>query len=300
MSETMSERVEVAVAAGAREGSAPTWDLGWDTLLWVDRAGLDQARLDQAGIDQAAGTVHRHVPGGANHSMELTHRVGAAKPRGRGGLLLHLDEGVAIFEANGERRTWLVYWARDGVRSGATAIDRAGRLWATTVREDESGDGWLDRVLPDGSASAVLTDLTAANGLAFDADATRLYVADSATGLIEVLDVDPDSGAAGARRTFAEITDGEPAGLCVEHDGAVWVVLRDAGQVRRYTPDGELDTTVALPVQRPLGCGFGGPALTDLYVTSGRDGLDEPRKDDGAVLVLRGAGTGVRPYAFAG
>lgn len=286
----MSERVEVAVAAGAREGSAPTWDVGWDTLLWVDRAG----------DDRAGSTVHRHLPGGANHSMELTRRVGAAKPRGRGGLLLHLDEGVAVFDADGERRTWLVYWARDGVRSGATAVDRAGRLWATTVREDESGDGWLARVLPDGSASAVLTDLAAPNGLAFDADATRLYVADSVTGLVEVLDIDHDSGAVGSRRTFTEITDGEPAGLSVEQDGAVWVVLRDAGRVRRYTPEGELDATVELPVQRPLGCCFGGPELTDLYVTSARNALDKPGDDDGAVLVLRGAAPGVRPYAFAG
>ncbi|QGK72067.1 SMP-30/gluconolactonase/LRE family protein [Allosaccharopolyspora coralli] len=286
----MSGRVEVAVAAGAREGGAPTWDVGWDTLLWVDRAA----------DESAAGTVHRHVPGGANHSMELAQRVGAAKPRGRGGLVLHLDEGVAVFEADGQRRTWLTYWARDGVRSGATAVDRAGRLWATTVREDESGGGWLARVLPDGSASAVLTDLPAANGLAFDAEANRLYLADSATGLVEILDVEHESGAVGPRHTFVQVEDGEPAGLCVDGSGAVWLALRDAGQVRRYTPEGELDTTVDLPLRRPLGCCFGGPELADLYVTSAPEGLAEPGEDDGAVLVLRGVGPGVRPYAFAG
>jgi D-xylonolactonase len=43
--------------------------------------------------------------------------------------------------------------------------------------------------------------------------------------------------------------------------------------VRRYSPSGDLDRIVQLPVARVTSCAFGGPDLTDLYVTSASTGL---------------------------
>ncbi|EQD87214.1 SMP-30/gluconolactonase/LRE family protein [Saccharopolyspora erythraea] len=275
---------EVAVPAAARHGYAPVWDTGTDSLLWVD---------------VPARTVHRMTVDRVDHSMEVPQAVSSARPRSRGGLVLHLAEGVALFDADGEHRVWLVYWARDGVRGGATAIDRKGRLWASTVREDESGDGWLARVTDDGAAKIALDGLAAACGVGWSPDDARMYFADSATGRVDVLDFDVAAGTATGRRPLCEV-GGEPAGLCVDADGCVWVAVRDAAQIRRYTPEGELDRCVELPVRRPTDCCFGGPDLTDLYVTSARDGVSDPGDTDGAVLVVPGIGTGLRTPAFTG
>ena len=279
-----SDEVEIAVAAGARDGASPIWDAGGDTLLWTDRA---------------AHTVHRYTPGGPNHSMQVPQQVSAAIPRSRGGLLLHLREGVALFDAHGERRYWLVYWAREGFGGGGSAVDRAGRLWATTVHDDENGSGWLARISPEGAASAVVNDLPAGNGLAAHPDGNQVFLADSSAHRIDVLDVHHETGAVSGRRPWIDV-GAEPAGLFVDAEDGVWVTLRDAGAVRHYTRDGALDRTIELPVQRPTGCCFGGPELTDLYVTSARDGLGQPSDDDGALVVLPSAGEGVRTPSFAG
>jgi sugar lactone lactonase YvrE len=93
---------------------------------------------------------------------------------------------------------------------------------------------------------------------------------------------------------------GFPDGLCVDAEGCVWVALWDGGAVRRYTPSGELDRVIALPVPRVTACAFAGPGLTDLYITTARVGLDAPHPLAGSLLVVPGAGRGVAQPAFAG
>ncbi|SFS51557.1 SMP-30/gluconolactonase/LRE family protein [Saccharopolyspora flava] len=280
----MHAQVDIAVQAAARSGQAPTWDIGTETLLWTD---------------PPAGDVHRYRPGHTNATMTLQQRTGGAKPRSRGGLVLHLHEGVALFDAHGEQRTWLVYWAREGMTAGATMIDRKGRMWATTMRTDESGDGWLARVNPDGSAGVIIKDLKAAFGLATSPDDARFYIADAGTGRIEVLDFDVNAGLMGNRRTFCEV-GGQPSGLAVDTDGTLWTAVRDKAELHRYSPAGELVATLPLPAQRPTNLCFGGQDLRDLYITTSRDGLPSPTDTDGTILTLRTPTEGLRAFAFTG
>lgn len=279
----MSAHVDVVVRA-ALFGQAPTWDSGTDSILWVD---------------VLSNNVHRTGPSG-DHTMEVPQQVSAAKPRSRGGLVLHLAEGIAIFEANERQRTWLVYWAREGAHGWATAVDARGRLWAGTGRPDDL-DGWLVRVASDGSPSTVAEGLSDCPGLAWNPDNTRMYLVDAAARRIDVLDFDQDTGEITRRRPWCAVAGGRPAGLCVDIEGCVWVVIDGGAEVRRYTPDGVLDRSLALPAQRPTACCFGGVDLTDLYVTSASEGIEgRPGTSDGALLMLPGVGTGLRTPAFAG
>ncbi len=61
--------------------------------------------------------------------------------------------------------------------------------------------------------------------------------------------------------------------------------LREVGRYLRRNP--ALDRTVDLPVATPTCPCFGGPTLTDLYVTSMGEARDAPC---GALLVVRGLG----------
>ncbi|MPY54975.1 SMP-30/gluconolactonase/LRE family protein, partial [Streptomyces acidicola] len=54
------------------------------------------------------------------------------------------------------------------------------------------------------------------------------------------------------------------------------------------------------PVPRPTACAFGGPDLTDLYITTAATGLTAPPPLSGSLLVIPGAGKGVEQPAFGG
>ncbi|WP_308198902.1 SMP-30/gluconolactonase/LRE family protein [Saccharothrix sp. S26] len=279
--------IEVAVRAEAELGEAPTWDHASGTLLWVDVLGSE---------------VHRYSPSRDDDAvLDVPQHVGAAKPRTRGGLVLNLRDGVALIDRDGAK-TWLVYWARDGVRGNDAAVDPAGRLWAGTMRYDEDPGGWLARVEPSGDAKVVLDEVGVSNGIGWSPDASLMYYVDSAQRRIDVLDYDRESGEATNRRPLAEVPRGLPDGLTVDSSGAVWVALWGGAALHRYTPDGRLDREVELPVGQPTACCFGGADFTDLYVTTARVGLGEGASSElaGSVLVLPGVGEGLPSTAFAG
>ncbi|MEU5690272.1 SMP-30/gluconolactonase/LRE family protein [Actinosynnema sp. NPDC020468] len=272
--------IEVAVHAVVELAGAPLWDPLSDTLLWVDVLGS---------------AVHRHSPArGSDDVLDVPQHVGAALPRDRGGLVLNLRDGVALVDRDGSR-TWLGYWARDGVRGGQAAVGPDGALWAGTTRYDGGPNGgWLARVRPNGDAGVVLDKVTAGSGFGWSPDGSRLYFTDVGEGRVDVLDF--ADGVATNRRPLASVTRGVPDGLCVDADGCVWVAARDGGAVLRFTPDGVLDREVDLPADRPTSCAFGGRDLTDLYVTTTRTDT----WSEGSVLVVPGAGAGLPAAAFSG
>ena len=284
--------IEVAVRIQAELGEGPTWDRASSTLVWVD---------------VLASEVHRYAPARDDDAvLSVPQHVGAAKPRSMGGLVLNLRDGIALVDRDGGK-TWLVYWARDGVRGNDAAVDPAGRLWAGTMRYDTAeGGGWLARVEPSGAAKVVLDKVTISNGIGWSPDHSRMYYIDTPEQRIDVFDYDSDTGEATGRRPLCSVegTSGSPDGLTVDADGCVWVALWGGAAVRRYTPDGVLDREIALPVDQPTACCFGGDDLTDLYVTTARTGLDESalaaRPLSGSVLVLPGLGVGLPSFAFAG
>ena len=61
----------------------------------------------------------------------------------------------------------------------------------------------------------------------------------------------------------------------MDADGCVWVAMWGGGVLRRFTPDGQPDAVLPVPVSQPTSCAFGGPDLADLYITSARVGLTE-------------------------
>jgi sugar lactone lactonase YvrE len=171
------------------------------------------------------------------------------------------------------------------------------------MRYDERpGGGALERVAPDGAAVTVISGVTVSNGIGWSPDGSLMYYIDTPTRRIDVLTVTGE-GLATDRRALADVSDvpGSPDGLTVDGDGCVWAAFWDGGAVRRYTPDGKLDRTLTVPVSRPTACAFGGPGLTDLYITTARVGIDATAEPlAGSVLVLPDAGRGLPQPAFAG
>nr|WP_245588688.1 SMP-30/gluconolactonase/LRE family protein [Actinoalloteichus caeruleus] len=289
---TETTTCEVAVAAQAVLGAAPTWDASADSLLWVDSFSQE---------------VHRYQPArDQDDVLSVPQIVSAARPRSRGGIVTNLRDGVALIDTD-NTRTWLVYWARDGVRGGEAAVDPSGRLWATTTRADGGGtDGWLVSVEPDGAARVALHGVGLGAGLGWSPDWRLMYFVDATSRRIDVFDFDASTGALGNRREFRAFdrSEGLPGGIAVDAEGCVWVTMYGAGSVRRHTPDGAFDREFRLPVSRPTACAFGGIGFTDLYVTSARHGMGDQQLADepeaGSLLVLPDVGAGQPSTVFPG
>ena len=63
-----------------------------------------------------------------------------------------------------------------------------------------------------------------------------------------------------------------PDGAAVDADGCYWICGNDGGLIHRFTPEGKLDRSLAVPVKKPTMCGFRGVNLDALFVTSIRPG----------------------------
>ncbi|MGW1886027.1 SMP-30/gluconolactonase/LRE family protein [Streptomyces sp. NPDC001970] len=279
-------RAEVAVREQAELGEGPTWDLAAQRLIWVDILGS---------------RVHTYVPGNGHRAVMATEQhVGAAKPLAGGGLVVNLRDGIGRYDKDGAF-SWLLHDPVPGRRGNDAAVAPDGALWAGTMRYDEApGGGNLIRLAPDGTADEMLPEVTVSNGIGWSPDGTLMYYIDSPTRRIDVCPTGAEL--ATHRRPFAAVEPaaGVPDGLTVDADGCVWVALWDGAQIRRYTPRGDLDRTIELPVRRPTACVFGGPDLRDLYITTARTGLTRPHPLSGSLLVLRDAGEGLPGAPFGG
>ena len=62
--------------------------------------------------------------------------------------------------------------------------------------------------------------------------------------------------------------EGLPDGLTVDAEGIIWSAQWYGSEVLRYDADGKVERRLRLPVQQVSSVMFGGPDLTDLYITS--------------------------------
>jgi len=227
-------------------------------------------------VDIPAGLVHRFEPDtGADSAIQIGQDVGAVALRSVGGLVMALRSGFAFLDESSTVSCAAGLDQDDAtLRLNDARCDPRGRLWAGTVRDDfASGVAALYRLDPDLRLHRMLDGVTISNGLDWSPDGSLFYYADSATAAVDAFDYDLERGSLGGRHRLLELPDelGMPDGLTVDADGFLWLAVFGGGQVRRHAPDGRLDAVIELPVRWVTSCGFGGPNLDQLYVTSGRE-----------------------------
>ena len=128
----------------------------------------------------------------------------------------------------------------------------------------------LYRLDSDGSLHTMEGGLTIANGMGWSPDGKTMYLTDTRRHLIYAYDFDGATGSISNRRNFVQVPvdDGFPDGLTVDSKGFVWSARWAGSCIVRYDPDGKLERKVELPASHVTCCAFGGPDLTDLYITT--------------------------------
>lgn len=292
---TLLGEPDVLVPGAGELCEGPCWDVRTARLYFVDIL---------------AGQVHAVDPDtGARRSWQLGGPVGAVAPRRAGGWVAAVERGFATFDDEWHR-TGPVTPApgqREGTRFNDGRCDPAGRFWAGTLSYDGSpGRGALYRLDAEGVVTVMLSAVTNSNGLAWSASGTEMYYVDTGKATIDRMAFDPGRGTVADRRTLVAFRpdEGLPDGLTIDSEGFLWVALWGGGCVRRYSPAGELDGEIRLPVTQVTSMAFGGAGLGELFITTAAEGLSAAERRDqplaGSLFRHRPGVTGPPPATFAG
>ncbi len=288
----MSDQIERVLDVRNGVGESPVWDRARQSLWWVDIPGKAlwcwnsaSGQTRQWATPEQTGCIAL-----ASGSDALAHGQWIAAMESGVARLTPLDDGRVKSE-------WIarVNHPQTGMRFNDGRCDRQGRLRAGTMVADMSlaaPSGSLYALDAPGPLRGLEAGYITPNGMAFSPDGRTMYVSDSHPNrqAVWAFDYDTDTGTPHDRRLFIDFKPlpGRPDGAAVDADGCYWICGNDAGLVHRFTPDGKLDRSLAVPVKKPAMCAFGGAGLDTLFVTSIRPGgdlTDQPLA--GGVFALR-------------
>lgn len=260
----MIGNVETVFDGICRLGEGPLWfkdRLYWTDILectiWVYDPATCESHIFWAGEHQIGGftfTQDEEMVLCSNHGIDIS-------PCQREGLLGAKPE--TLFEiplAEKERFNDII-------------VDPEGRIFAGTVDMKGYG-GVLYRLEYCKEPAVVLRNLGCSNGMAFSMNEELFYHIDSRIRRITSYRYDRITGEIGKPILFfqAEEDHGIPDGCTIDQEDHLWVAFYRGGAVRRLDPRGKIVEQIRLPALQPTSVIFGGPGLSDLYITSAAQG----------------------------
>lgn len=287
----MSEQAELVLDARNGVGESPVWDSARQCLWWVDIPGK------ALWCWHSASGQARHWPTPEQTGCIALAAGSDALPHGQ--WIAAMETGVARLTPQEDGQVGFEWVTRieqpeAGMRFNDGRCDRQGRLRAGTMVMDMSlarAAGSL-YALDDAQLRPLQGGFITPNGMAFSPDGRTMYLSDSHPNVqtVWVCDYDTATGTPHHPRVLIDFKPlpGRPDGAAVDADGGYWICGNDAGLVHRFTPEGRLDRSLAVPVKKPAMCAFGGAGLDTLFVTSIRPGgdlADQPLA--GGVFALR-------------
>ena len=252
---------EVAVVAdfGDLCGECPVWNAENGFLEWIDCVGGKLLRLPwpsrQSSIVRSGITIN-----GFRHNRP-------------GGYVITNSQGVWLWDGAEEFSSVVSEVDGRPCQVNDCVADSVGRFITATYYYDpasEYGLGNLISVNTDGKVSVLDEGFHLANGLGFSPDQTTLYFADSVARRIYSYQYDIRTGSVRNRRVLIEVSleEGLPDGLAIDAEGCIWSAQWYGGCIVRYDSDGEPMQRVQIPAKQTSSLVFGGPDLTDIFITS--------------------------------
>ncbi|MFJ4166915.1 SMP-30/gluconolactonase/LRE family protein [Microbacterium sp. NPDC089698] len=261
----MSPSAKVATVESFSLGEGPHWDPVRSQLLWVDinngtvyvgvlRADDTIRVISRVHVDDTVGAV-------------VVSEDGDWLVAGRHRLIVRRSDGSTIPFAE------TIHHAS---RFNDGKVDPYGRFVVGTLALSEAtASERLSRVEADGTLSKIDDDLTLSNGLAWSADGTLLYSVDTLSRSVYRRTYDAQTGRSGPREVFLSFEEGHPDGMTIDVEDHLWVAMWGLGEVRRYSPAGQLAASIAVPAPHTSSVAFAGLELDTLVITTATQDLDE-------------------------
>ncbi|XP_044738268.1 regucalcin-like [Chrysoperla carnea] len=293
------------VAKKVTLGEGPHWDEKKQALYYVDIKGH---------------CFHKYTP--SNEKVTTCNF-----PDGTVSLVVPLKDTENKFVVSHNRKIVIVTW--DGVSNQPSNIeeicevdtedailtnrindgkcDPYGRLYAGTMGHEpkigqiEHGIGSLYLFdLKKRNAKKLLSNITIANGAAWDLSLNKMYYIDTLTHHVEQFDYDAQTGNISNRQVVFDFEEHKipgnlPDGMTIDTEGCLWVCCFNGGRILRIDPrTGKLLRTITFDALQTTSAAFGGPNLDILYVTSAA--LEGESKNPKAGCVFEVTGLGVKGF----
>lgn len=260
----ISYSIECVLQCETHLGESPIWDVEEGLFYWVDGTGRRVGKPSIWRLDPKTGVVR---------NWSLDRDVGALALRKDGGAVLALDDGFYFFDFDSGEIELITNIEPEEPRSRLNdgKCDRRGRFIAGGMDDKEElplCSLWTLDI--DLSVHKLAEGIICTNGPCWSPDDKIFYVADTFQEEFWAYDYDIDTGEASNRRVFATTRGGAGIadGSTVDAEGCLWNAELATGELVRYTPDGEVERRIGMPVRNITSVNFGGPNLDEIYVTS--------------------------------
>ena len=249
------------VGSNSGLGEGTLWDERRKSFLWVDVFD---------------GVIKEYLP---ETKEIISHKVGNfvsyVGKRKSGGYVIALGNRLATIDDDFEITQEIDMNLDSSVaRTNDGAIDPCGCLWAgvaEAVAGSKAGD--LRRIDHHFNSSTHRRNVQISNGIDWSLDGSIMYYIDSASREISRYQFDPNKGEIIRELPAIDVSDvtGVPDGMCTDSLGNLWVAFWGCGQVRNFSPDGELLNIVQAPTALTTCPSFGGDDLQTMFITSAQD-----------------------------
>jgi sugar lactone lactonase YvrE len=298
----MKRSVDLILEAHAMVAETPFWDPEERVVYWTDLAGK---------------SVHVYNPAsGEGKAIGVKELTGTVIRRKSGGVIVALENSIIMVDIVSESVTPLLVVERGFPenRLNDGKCDAKGRLWISSAPKEFAQHGMA--LKPTGKLYCVDTDFHVTvhdeifhmyNGIAWNTQSTKMYVADTANFRILSFDFDLETGTISNKETFVDVPRdfGYPDGMCMDVENNIWLAHWGGSQITSWnTRTSKLLKQIKVPAPFVTCCAFVGDNLDELYITSAMADMDEAElvqyPSAGGIFRLKTSVSGMPTSFFGG
>ena len=212
--------------------------------------------------------------------FELPEIVTATSVRSSDELILATNNGIKLFNTFNKKFESILNIESQQLltRSNDGASDSLGRFWFGTMQNnfDKNGKGIpikenigkLYKVDINKKISIIEEGLGIPNTFVWSPDNNNFYFSDTLKGTILSYNFELENGELSNKKELASFNRGHPDGSTIDTDGCIWNCRWGGSCIVRFTPNGQVDQIIEMPVENITNCIFGGKDMKTLFITT--------------------------------
>ena len=230
--------------------------------------------------------------------FELPEIVTATSIKSNDELILATNNGLKLFDTSNKNFESVVSIEDQQLltRSNDGGSDAHGRFWFGTMQNnfDQNGNGIpikdnigkLYKVDTNKNISIMEEGLGIPNTFVWSPDNKNFYFSDTLKGTILSYNFELDSGELSNKKELANFNRGHPDGSTIDTDGCIWNCRWGGSCIVRFTPNGQVDQIIEMPVENITNCIFGGKDMKTLFVTTASNDGKNKNELDGSLFSI--------------